>query len=507
MRSKKALINIFTNLLLQVVVVVYGFIVPRMIIGTYGSNVNGLVSSVTQFLGYISLLQMGFGPVVHAALYKPIAKKDTKEIANILKTAETFFRNIAKVFIIYIIFLTFLYPLIINNDFGYIYTSSMVVIISISTFAEYYFGMTYSCYLQSEQKTYVISAIQIITYILSMIIIIVSIKLNMSIHMIKLLSGIIFVLRPIFLNIYVKKKYKINLENTDSNYKLKNKWDGMAQHIATVIHENTDITVLSIFSKFTEVSVYSIYYLVVTGIKKLIQVFSSDIGATFGDMIAKNEMDNLNKKFNMYEVLYNSINTILFTSTMILIVPFISIYTKGVTDVNYIRPLFGYLIVIGEYICMLRSPYLRLTHAAGHFKETQKGAWIECISNLLISLILVFKFGIIGVTIGTIVAMTIRTIEFIYHSNKYILKRSSWISLKKMILVIIETLLVILLSNYLPMIENISYVNWVVNSIMVVGLATIIVLLINFIFYKQEFLKLIAILKGIIIKTKKIQNR
>ena len=106
-------------------------------------------------------------------------------------------------------------------------------------------------------------------------------------------------------------------------------------------------------------------------------------------MIANNEKENLNKKFGMYEILYNTINTILFTCAMILIVPFISIYTNGITDANYIRYTFGYLLVISEFIWAIRLPYSSIILSAGHFKETRKGAWIECLSNIIISLILV----------------------------------------------------------------------------------------------------------------------
>ena len=63
MRSKKAIYNIISNLMLQFVVVIYGFIVPQIIISNFGSSVNGLISSITQFLAYITLLESGFGPV------------------------------------------------------------------------------------------------------------------------------------------------------------------------------------------------------------------------------------------------------------------------------------------------------------------------------------------------------------------------------------------------------------------------------------------------------------
>ena len=498
MRSKNAIYNIGSNLILQFIAIIYGFIVPKIIISNYGSDVNGLVSSITQFLAYISLLESGFGPVVKSVLYKPIAKKNKKEIASILKTTEKFFRMISKIFLVYIFVLSVTYPLIVNNNFGYLYTLSLIVIISISTFAEYYFGMTYRLYLQAEQKTYIISIIQIISYILSTSLIIICAMFGTSIHVIKLVGCLSFVLRPMLQNMYVKRKYNINFNYSTEEYKIKNKWDGLAQHIAAVIHGNTDITIITFFCKISEVSVYSVYYLVVKGIKTLIQSFTSGIDALFGNMLANNEKENLEKKFNMYEVLYFMICTIAFTCSIILITPFISVYTKGITDVNYIRTTFGFLIVISEYIWAIRLPYSSVTLAAGHFKETRIGAWVECISNIVISIIFVFKFGIVGVAIGTIVAMTIRTCEFLYHTNKYILNRSIWCSIRKIILVIVETFVIIGVSNYLPYLKNIGYINWSINAVMTAVCAMVITTVFNFIFYNDEFKSLVIIIKNIL---------
>ena len=141
--------------------------------------------------------------------------------------------------------------------------------------------------------------------------------------------------------------------------------------------------------------------------------------------------------------------------------------------------------------------------SAGHFKETRKGAWIEAISNIVISIILINKYGVVGVTIGTIVAMTIRTIEFVYHTNKYILNRSIFISIKKIFVVIVESLLITFACKYLPYLDNLNYMNWVINSLMVFIVASIITLTINFIFYRNEFKELFRIIKSMIKKRNK----
>lgn len=503
MRSKNSIYNILSNLFLQLIVIIYGFIVPKIIIKVFGSNVNGLLSSISQFLSYVCLLEVGIGPVIKSALYKPISSNDKNKIKNILRASEKFFKHIAIIFIIYIFILCLCYPLFTSGEFSTFYTVSLIIIISISTFAEYFFGMTYRLYLQAVQKIYIISIIQIITYVFSIIFVVILAHNGCSIQLIKLISCLMFIARPILQNLYVKKKYKINLKGTDENYKLENKWDGFIQHIAAVIHNNTDITLLTIFCNFIEVSVYSVYHLVVNGIKAIIQSFSSGIDSIFGDMIVKNEIENLNKKFNMYECIYFTICTIVFTSTIILITPFISVYTKNITDANYIRPLFGYLIVISEYIWAIKLPYSSITLAAGHFKQTRIGAWIECISNIVISIIFVKRFGLVGVTIGTIVAMLIRTIEFAIHANKYILNRNAWHSIKKMIIIGLETCMIFIFCQYIQFLSNSNYINWIVNAIVVVAISSFIVIFVNSILYKNDFKQLINILKNLF-KRKKV---
>ena len=117
MRSKKALINIISSIILQIVTIVSAFIIPKLIITTYGSNINGLVTSITQFLNFIILLEAGFGPVIKSILFKPIADKDKPTIEKILKSSEKIFKTIALIFIVYIILLCIVLPGVYEKEF------------------------------------------------------------------------------------------------------------------------------------------------------------------------------------------------------------------------------------------------------------------------------------------------------------------------------------------------------------------------------------------------------
>ena len=505
MRSKKAIKNILSSLLLQLMIVICGLILPRAIIGTYGSNVNGLISSINQFLAYITLLEAGIGPVIKSVLYKPIANKDKAQIEKILKAAQKFFNVISYIFIAYLIILCFIYPILVNNEFSVGYTVSLIIIISISTFSEYFFGMVYKLYLQAEQKTYITANIQTLTVVLNTIFSVILIKIGASIQIVKLVTAFIFVLRPILQNVYVKNKYNINLKEVKEKYELKQKWDGLAQHIAAVVHGNTDVTILTIFANTAEVSVYTVYLFVVNGVKNLVQAFTGGIDATFGDMYVNNEHEKLNESFKNYEYFYYTIITIVFSCTLGLILPFIQVYTKGISDVNYYRPLFGYLIVCAEYMWAIRLPYSSITLAVGHFKETQKGAWLEAIINIILSIVLVEKFGIIGVTIGTLVAMTIRTIEFMYHTSKYILKRREIYSILHILITILETMIICILIYILTKnITFISYLQWIKYAIIAGVISSSITILINYIIYKKETKETINMLKRNFLKRSKL---
>lgn len=274
MRTKNAVINMLVSLAMQAVTLICGFIVPKLIMENYGSNVNGLVSSITQFLGYITLLEAGMGPVIKSALYKPIYEKNKERVEEVLKFSESFFRKLSLVFLGYILILMLVYPLFSNTGFDYFYTATLIAIIGMSTFAEYFFGMTYKLFLQADKKAYIPSIIIFVSYIVNILTVAILVNMKMSIHIVKFATCVIFSLRPIIQLFYIKKNYKFNLKDSEEAV-IKQKWDGLSQHIAYVIHNSTDTIILTLFSNISEVSVYSVYAMVINGVNALIQACNS----------------------------------------------------------------------------------------------------------------------------------------------------------------------------------------------------------------------------------------
>ena len=487
MREKKLLYNIVSSLAYQVVLLVSGFILPRFILRFFGSEVNGLVTSLTQLLGFISLLDLGVGAVVQSALYKPLAENDAFRISQIVNYSKKFFRVVACIFLAYIVGLCFVYPATVQSQFSTSYIVSLIIIISIALYAQYFFGIANQLLLNADQRLYVQNAINTVTVILNTVLTVFFIILGGSIHAVKLTTSLVFLLRPLFLTIYVKKHYSIDRTIKTDGSVLEQKWSGLAQHCATVIMNNTDVFVLTIFATLSDVSIYSVYHLVVTGVRQFIQAFANGFNSLMGNLYAKNENELLSKTFDSYETFINYLVTSVFTITGVMIVPFVSIYTRGVDDANYIYPLFGILMTVAQAFYCLRLPYNSMITAAGHYKQTQKSAMIEMILNISISIVFVFNFGLIGVAIGTIIAIVYRTCYFVYYLSKNIMGRSVKPFAVHVIVDGIFVSLALLATSWIPGQTN-SYLQW---AIVVVEKGIIVIsvgFILNVLVYKKDFM-------------------
>mgnify|MGYP003308041153 CR=1 FL=1 len=101
-----------------------------------------------------------------------------------------------------------------------------------------------------------------------------------------------------------------------------------------------------------------------------------------------------------------------------MIIPFIKIYTAGITDANYIRREIVILFTVMGLLNCLRTPSATMINAKGHYNETKNRALIEMTICLIAQALLVTKLGIVGVLIGTIMAYLYRTLDVILYGNK-----------------------------------------------------------------------------------------
>lgn len=487
-RKKKLAVNSITGLFQQVIAIVCAFIVPRLILRYFGSEVNGLIQSVSQFLSLISLLESGVGQVISANLYEPLAKNDTKKISEIVKASQKFFYTIGIVFAGFTVLLAVIYPYIINSQFDYFYAFFLVLILAMNNFAQYFIGWPYLILIDADQCLYFTKALSIVTVTFSTFVSVVLIKLGFGIHIIKLSVALIYLFQPICMKMYADHKYKIDHNIRVKSDPIKQKWNGLAQHIAFIVATRTDAVVLTFFSSLSNVSIYSVYNMVLVGISGLLSAMTGSIGPFLGNMIANDEIEKLSNSFEYIEWILHNVVVFLYTAAALLIVPFISVYTAGVNDADYIVPVFAFVLTLAYALRELRTPYSSLVFAAGHFKQTQNSSILEALINVVVSIGAVFRFGLVGVAVGTACAMAYRTLYLVIYLSKNIIYRRPSFFCRHLLVDIVAVALSFLLSHSMIHICG-NYFEWIRLSIQISAIIICILIIINFVFYPKQVKK------------------
>lgn len=485
MRKKKLFLNTFFSWIYQVLAIVSSLILPRIYLAFYGSEMNGLVQSITQFLSIISFMQLGMGAVVQASLYKPLVSGENKEISKIIASANKFFKKIGLILIVYSIVLIFVYPKFTNNVFQYQDVMFLILAISLNLFAQYYFGLVDILLLVADQKGYIDYCGSIISLIVNTVVCITLIYAGYSIVNVKIISSVILLIKPIFNRIYVNKHYSINRNIKYEGEPIKQKWNGIAQHISAVVLDNTDTIVLTMFSTLSNVSIYGIYHMVIFGVKTLLSSISNGIEAMLGEIWARNNKQELLDCFSWVEWVVHNFVILIFGCTGTLIVPFVLIYTKGITDANYCQYEFAILIVLAHALHSIRLPYHMMIKASGQFKETQSNYFVSAGINLLVSIVTVKYMGLVGVAIGTLVAMVYQTLWVAIYNYKKLVVRKMKELLKLTLVDCLCIFLSVLIVIKLPIFSD-TFIKWLLSAGIVFAIWFFIIFTINYIFYKNK---------------------
>ena len=489
------LLNTASSLAAQLVAVIYGFVIPRLILEQFGSEVNGLTQSIKQFLTIISFLDLGVGQVIRSALYGPLEKKDSAQISTVMASGRKFYNKLIKGMVVYVAVLTVAYPLLANQNFGWIYTATLIMAMSISSFAQFFFSILNNQLLQADQRGYILYTSQIVANIVNAVLCVILMRLGGSIQGVQLLTSLVFLLKALFVEFYVRRHYQLDRKIRYTGEPLKQKWNGVAQHISAVVLDGTDIIVLTLFSTLANVSVYSVYYMVISSIQQLYQSAAAGVQAAAGSLWARGDRNSQEKMFHTAQMCLHYVTVFLFCCIGLLIVPFIRVYTNGFVDADYIQPVFAAVLTVAYGIRCLRTPYNIWILAAGDYKRTQRCHIIAAALNLTISLIAVLLWGLLGVAIGTLIAMVYQTTWMAVYNIKHLLKMPWWNVAKQFAVDFLTAGAICLVSSFVKL-AAVSYWGWFLMALQVGLIAAVIVFLSAITFYRKQTLQMLKMVPG-----------
>ena len=487
---KKIMANSTAALMAQIVSVICGLILPRLILESVGSEINGLTQSIKSFLGVISFLDLGVGQVMRSSLYHPLAKGDEMQLSCVMRSGRRFYRQLAYILAGYVLILVCVYPVVAKTEFGWLYTAVLILVMAISSFAEYYFGIANEQLLQADQRGYVVFLLQIVGNILNVAASVWAIHAGASIQIVKLVTAVVFVLRPVLVWLYVGYHYRIDRRVRYETEPITQKMDGVVQHISAVVLDGTDTIVLTLLSTLTNVSIYSVYYMVIASIQGLYQSITAGIHSAAGILWAKQDREKIKSMFERVEMLLHVAVVFVFSCTAVLIVPFVRVYTNGLTDAEYVQPVFATVLVIAYGIRSLRTPYNIWILAAGHYRQTRQCHIVAAVINVVVSVLAVARWGLIGVAVGTLVAMVYQTLWMALYCSRQLVRQPSWKLLKVLMADALMAAVICGIGSLFDLYVQ-DYLQWIVLATKVAGVAFGVVALGAMLFYWKQIVQLL----------------
>jgi hypothetical protein len=481
--------NIIVNFFLQIVGMISGIVLPHFIISIYGSTLNGLIGSIGQFLFYAGLVEAGVGSAAMIALYTPLLNHDYKSMSGILSAVSNKYRISGIVYTIIIIGIALIYPLMIRGQVNYIFTFFMTVILAANGMIDYFLIGRYKVLLMADQKYYIINFVKIFATCALTIGSVFLLKCRVSLLIVKGIGSFLHLIEALVIKKYVHVKYPNIIFNEKSELKFKQQKSVMVQQICMVITYNTDLIVLTIMlpaNSLQEISVYSVYAMILSFAKNFMSVLYVGISAAFGNIYAHKDLQKLNRKFRQYELIFDIFLFLMYSCVVALILPFVKCYTGNITDVNYVRMDLAILFSLNGIVAQIKDSHSTLIHeGCGKYKETEKYAVYEAVSNITISVILAAKSGVAGVLTGTLISHLFMDYGVIKCTCREILPEMGKITKKRIIrngtLFVILSLFEIRRTG-----EICTWAGWITSAIGITVFNGAIILCINYLFEKEE---------------------
>ena len=466
MRNKQVFKNLWGNLILQLITAVSGLVLPRLFIAAYGSTVNGMISSVGQFLAYLNLVEAGISAAAIVELYAPLNQNDTAKINSVLSAIRHFYYRSGFAYLILLVLLTVFYPLFVKGQVDDLSTRIFILVLACSNLVDYFFVGKYRVLLVADQRGYIISLAQTVGTLLNLFASMILIQCGSGFLLVKTVATFLYISRIIYIYYYVRKHYKfLNFRTSYPNGLLNQRWAALLHQIVGVVVNNTDLVILTLFmgsNSLSEISVYSVYNMVAMALTALLGIFSNGVSSSFGSILFsdQDENDTLKNAYSNYEYLYMLVLFCVYACDAVLLCSFVKIYTAGITDAVYVRYYIAMLFVALGFLQNVRIPSLTIICAAGHFKETKYRAILEAVINIVVSLLLVKPYGMAGILIGTICSYLYRSADCILYNSKYIVKGTLLKTIRRIVRNLVITLAYIILVNKLLVIDPAGFIGW-----------------------------------------------
>ncbi len=502
MRTKRTLFNMIFSVVSLLISSILSMLLTRTVLLYLGSDYNGLNGTITQFLSVLMLFESGFTIAALVKLYQPFGDDNYNEINKILSKTKKKFNQIGWVMLLVGIVAATIYVFFIKTNVDYAIVWAMFFFSVASTAFNFAYTYKYRLMFQVSQREYVIYFINIIQYLIMYSGMILIVSLTKNIVFARAFYFAMNVLLGIAVGIAAKKSFPkaaYNIECGDD--RIDGTKDLLVSKIVGILYNSLTFFYMSTFVGTVQTSIYAVYNSVMSIVHNFTNVALNAPQNALGQII-NTEKDKLKKTLEEYE--YTSVlsSSVLLSATMALYIPFVRIYTKGVTDVDYIQPEIALLLVLITITQMIHIPSGKCIELSGKFKITKKIQILTLVTLAVFSTIGAYFNGLIGLLLAKLATNFILAAMEVGYTHTRIAKGT----LGRFFAIVLPNVVVsslVAFAEYRVLLNaHMNLFTFFIAGVIVVIFNSAVLLLFGLVFYKKLIKQLFARAKGLITRKK-----
>ena len=414
-RVQSAAKNIAFGQIGNLITQILGFILRTVFIAHLGDTLNGINALYTSILSVLSMAELGIGTALNYSLYKPVAGRDYEKIKSYMQLYKKAYRVIGIVIAVIGLLISPFLPYLVKQPDGVSVRDLTLYyfIFLFNTVSSYFVAYKYSL-VNAEQKNYIQTNIITITKMITVSLQIIVILTTGNFYLYLLTAAAVELLQKIFVSRYLDKRYpylkdknvtKLSKEETGE---IVNKTKALVFHkVGDVARLQTDSMIISGFINVTLSGFVDNYNLVMNSVANVVNIIFNSVLSSFGNLIATESKEKQYRIFKVYRFAACWIYGFAAIGFSMLLTPLISLWLGEAKTLAYAVVI---CILIDFYFKGDRIVLSNFKTAAGVFEQDKYLALIQGAVNLIISIVLVQKIGLVGVYIGTIISGLIANI-------------------------------------------------------------------------------------------------
>lgn len=410
-RIQKAGKNIIFGYISNLVILLVNFIQRTVFIYVLGRTLSGVNGVYTDVLSVLSLTELGIGTALNYSLYKPVAEHDIEKIKSYMRFYKKAYLTIAGVIAVLGIGISPFLKYILKNP-GNLTVRELTLyyyLFLFNTVISYFVTYKYSL-VNAEQKNYIQTNITTLTKLATATVQIAVLLLFRNFLFYLLAQSIVELLQKIFVTVYLSRLYpylrdkdvkKLTAEETQV---VATKTKALICHkIGDVARLQTDKIIISSFVNVDTAAVVDNYVYIITYVGNFVNIIFDSAISGFGNVVATESKERQYLLFKVYRFFACWLFGFGAVGFFHLLTPFIG--GVWLRDAGWTLPQVTVtLLVMDFYLKGGRTVLLNFKIASGLFEQDRFLPLIQGAVNLVVSIALVIKIGVVGVYVGTLVS-------------------------------------------------------------------------------------------------------